>query len=399
MAVILAMGVWLYVINVENPTSTATIREIPVTVVGEDTLAERGLMLTAQSQDRITLKLSCRKKTLMKLSAKNINLELDLSSVTAAGTHTLSCQYSFPNSIGSDSISISNWEDLRVTVTVEKQSTKEVPVRGEFIGTEAEDCLAGTVTTEPAIIKLTGPADTLDGISYALASVGGKEISDTLVESSSVVFMGAEGTPADRKNVTASAETVQVTVPVRKVVSVPLTVDLVDGGGVSKDAIKVDISPKTVTVVAKKEGEPLPESVSLGRIDVSALTADTSYAIPVHLPKEVTAWGKQVRYASVSLHVEKTVSRQILVKNITYENVPEGCEAKPITEGIYVWIRGKDNVVKAFDPSQIHVTVDLSETAFLDKLQRFPAKVSLTDAKELSVLGTHYSIALRVQQQ
>lgn len=398
LAVILAVGVWLYVINVENPTSTATIRDIPVTVVGEDTLAERGLMLTAQSQDRISLKLSCRKKTLMKLSAKNITLELDLSSVTTAGTHTLSCQYTFPNSIGSDSISISNWEDLRVTVTVEKQSTKEIPVRGEFIGTEAEDCLAGMVTTDPATIKLTGPADTLDGISYALASVGGKAISDTLVESSSVVFMGHEGTPADRRNITASAETVEVTVPVRQVVSVPLTVELMDGGGVSKDTVKVDISPKTVTVVAKKEGEPLPESISLGQIDLSAVMADASYAIPVHLPKEVTAWGKQVRYASVSLHLEKEVSRQILVKDITYENVPQGYKTEPMTEGVYVWVRGKSDLVEDLDPSQIHVTVDLSDASVQSKLQRVPAKVSLAETKELSILGTHYSIALRLRR-
>ena len=98
------------------------------------------------------------------------------------------------------------------------------PVRGEFIGTEAENCLAGTVTTNPDTVEVTGPAETLEGISYALASVGGKEISSTLTETTSVVLMGEDGTPADRQNVTVSTETVEVTVPVRQVVSIP------DGG-------------------------------------------------------------------------------------------------------------------------------------------------------------------------
>ena len=65
----------------------------------------------------------------------------------------------------------------------------------------------------------------MEGISYALASVGGKEISSTLTETTSVVLMGEDGTPADRQNVTVSTETVEVTVPVRQVVSIPLTVD------------------------------------------------------------------------------------------------------------------------------------------------------------------------------
>ena len=34
LAIILAVGVWLYVINVENPTSPTTVRDIPITIVG-----------------------------------------------------------------------------------------------------------------------------------------------------------------------------------------------------------------------------------------------------------------------------------------------------------------------------------------------------------------------------
>lgn len=70
LAVVLAVGVWLYVINVENPTGTGTVRDIPVTLEGENVLTERGLMITQQSDESISLKLSGRKKTLMKLTRK-----------------------------------------------------------------------------------------------------------------------------------------------------------------------------------------------------------------------------------------------------------------------------------------------------------------------------------------
>lgn len=401
LAVVLAVGVWLYVINVENPTSTATIRDIPVTIVGEDTLAERDLMITGQSQESVSLKLSGRKKTLMKLSKKNITLKLDVSSITSEGEHTLSCEYTFPNNLGADSVSISDWDDLRITVTVEQQGTKEVPVRGEFIGTEAENCLAGTVTTEPATIQLTGPTETLAGISYALATVGGKEISDTLVESSDVVFMGADGTPASRRNVTASTETVEVTVPVRQVVSLPLTVELTPGGGADETSVTVSISPKNVTVVAGEDKEDLPESISLGTIDLGTVLGETTFSLPIQLPEGVTAWGRQSKQATVHLTFDKVSTRQLLVENITYENIPPGYTVQPVRLGIYVWVRGQKDLVDGLDAGSIQVTVDLSGASLGDELQRFAAQVSLTGEQQegLGILGTHYSTALRLAPQ
>lgn len=400
LAIVLAVGVWLYVVNVENPTGTSTVRDIPVTLTGEADLAEKGLMVTQQSDDSISLKLSGRKKTLMKLNKKNITLVLNVSSITAEGEHTLSCKTDFPNNLSSESVSVSDWDDLRVTVTVEKLVTKEIPVRGEFIGTEAEHCLAGTVTTDPDTLELKGPADTLKKISYASASVGGKEISDNLVETVPVVFMGDDGTPADRKNVTASAETVEVTVPVRRVVSLPLTVDLIDGGGATKEDVKTTITPSTITVAAQEEGETLPASISLGEIDLSDVLGDTSYTIPIRLPSGVTAWGKGSHYATVSLSFGQLATRQLGVTNVTLKNIPQDCDASLVSQTLYVWVRGTPDLVEKITPSQIEVEVDLSGLSPGDELHRLPAKVTLKEKTEgVGVMGSHYSVALRLAEQ
>ena len=399
LAIVLAVGVWMYVINVENPSGTGTVREIPVTVVGEDSLAERGLMVTEQNRDHVSLKLSGRKKTLMKLNRKNITLKLDVSSVTSEGEHTLSCKVDFPDTVG-DNVSISDWEDLHVTVTVEKQATKEIPVRGEFIGTEADNCLAGAVTTDPETLVLKGPAKELEGISYALATVGGKEVRDTIVEQSSVVFMGPDGTPASRKNVTASAESVEVTVPVRQVVSLPLTVEIIEGGGAAREDVEVTISPETITVVAQEGEEALPSAISLGTIELEDVLGDTSYSFPIKLPAGVTAWGEQSRYARVSITFPQLVTRQLAVEQIALQNIPQGYDAALVSKQLYVWVRGRQDLVEALDPNQLQVEVDLSEAGKGDELQRFPAKVTWKggEPEGVKIMGTHYSVALRLKQ-
>lgn len=394
LAVVLAVGVWLYVVNVENPTGTSTIRDIPVTVTGQDTLAEQGLMITGQSDDSLSLKLTGRKKTLMKLTRKNITLKLDVSSITTEGEHTLSCEFRAPTA---ESVTVSDWDDLRVTVTVEKLVTKEVPVRGEFIGTEAENCLAGTVTTNPATIQLKGPAEDLEGISYALASVGGKEISETLVETVSVVFMGPDNTPADRKNVTADQETVEVTVPVRQVVALPLTVELVEGDAPTQKTVEVSIEPKTVTVIAREDEEELPTSISLGQLDLTGVEESATYELPIRLPSGVTAWGGTSGYATVTVTFPQVATRQIEVTDIILNNLPQGCHASLITSKVYVWIRGTASQVEQVDASQLRVEADLSGLSPGDELQRVPVQVTLQEGLEqVAIMGSRYTVALRL---
>lgn len=64
LAIILAVGVWLYVINVENPTSPTTVRDIPSPSWGRRSWTDRGLMVIQLSEDSVDLRISGRKKTL-----------------------------------------------------------------------------------------------------------------------------------------------------------------------------------------------------------------------------------------------------------------------------------------------------------------------------------------------
>ena len=45
----LALGIWLYVVTVIKPESEVTIQGIPIMLEGENTLAERDLVIVASS--------------------------------------------------------------------------------------------------------------------------------------------------------------------------------------------------------------------------------------------------------------------------------------------------------------------------------------------------------------
>lgn len=397
LAVLLAFGLWLYVVNVENPTGSATLRDLPIQVQGQSELAEAGLMVTDLGKDTMNVKITGKKKTLMKLNSDNVFLTTDVSSITEEGEYDLTCKATFPSYINSDNVSASSWSEMLVTVTVEKKATKTIPVRGEFIGTEAEDCLAGTVSTDPNEIEISGPADRLAQIDHAQVQVGGQTVSDTIVQQAPVVFMDEDGIPIqDLEHISFSATEVEITVPVRRVVKIPLTVSFQEGGGADSDDVSYKITPASVTVIADDRAD-LPESISLGQIDLTQVYGDTSYSLPVTIPDGVTAWGAP-SYAVVHLSLGELASRQIATGNISLVNVPEGYVASLVSPRLYVWVRGSEEALNSLTADEIAVEVDLSNVSVRDELQRVPATVTLkgADTKKLGIVGTRYSVALRL---
>lgn len=397
LAVLLAFGLWLYVVNVENPTGSATLRDLPIQVQGQSELAEAGLMVTDLGKDTMNVKITGKKKTLMKLNSDNVFLTTDVSSITEEGEYDLTCKATFPSYINSENVSASSWSEMLVTVTVEKKATKTIPVRGEFIGTEAEDCLAGAVSTDPNEIEISGPEDRLAQIDHAQVQVGGQTVSDTIVQQAPVVFMDADGIPIqDLEHISFSATEVEITVPVRRVVKIPLTVSFQEGGGADSDDVSYKITPASVTVIAD-DGADLPESISLGQIDLTQVYGDTSYSLPVTIPDGVTAWGAP-SYAVVHLSLGELASRQIATGNISLVNVPAGYVASLVSPRLYVWVRGSEEALNGLTADEIAVEVDLSNVSVRDELQRVPATVTLkgADTKKLGIVGTRYSVALRL---
>ena len=401
LAIVVAMVLWLYVINVENPTGTARLGDLPIQLQGEEVLTENGLMVTDLSKDTVTIRLSGKKKTLMKISRKNVTLTLDVSSVTGPGDWTLTSRLNYPANVNTDNVTISHYDDLKVTVTVKPQTTKTIPVRGEFMGSEAEGYRTGRVTVSPDTLTLTGPEDTLGKISYALAQVEEEELSSTLTVQSPFILMTEEGLPADVANVTTDVSAVEVTVPVRKVAQVPLTVDLIDGGGATGDDVTCIITPETVTLVAEQEDEELPAYISLGEIDLSDVFDGASYYLPIKIPADAEGWNAP-EYASVRLTMEGLTSLQVPVETarIDLENIPAGYTPELVSDYLYVWARGPAESLAGLVQEDISVTADLSGCATDGSLQRIPVDIALTgEGQEAAgILGSHYSIALRLQR-
>ena len=76
---LLSIGLWFYVINVENPIKTQDINKVPVKLMNEGVLRDSNLILAPNQQFYVNLKVEGTIQDLRKISKDDFEIAIDLS--------------------------------------------------------------------------------------------------------------------------------------------------------------------------------------------------------------------------------------------------------------------------------------------------------------------------------
>ena len=115
LSLVIAFGLWLYVITVVSPGSEKTYYDIPVIMQSENVLAERGLMITHIDDSTVTLDLAGNRSDLNNLNESNINIFASVSAIDAPGTHKVNYTVAFPGNMPSNAVSTKNGKQIFIT--------------------------------------------------------------------------------------------------------------------------------------------------------------------------------------------------------------------------------------------------------------------------------------------
>lgn len=394
-SVLIAIALWLYVVNVENPTGDKTIRNIPITIQGEDVLESRGLMISNMSARNFNLNITGQRNALLKVSEENVTVTLDVSSITEEGDWALTCKITLPTTVTSGTVTASDNNNYTIDVSIVKQASKTIEIRGEFIGNVAEGFQADEFIISPSTVTITGQEDHVDEVAYGLVSVYQENLSDTFTAEMPFTPMSADGKKLTDLNVKYSTDTVYVTLPIVQVAKIPLTVDIVDGGGATSDNATVVIDPASIVVSGSAEVlEPLKE-ITLGQVSLDEILNEETFTFPIPLTSEITN-ESGITEATVTVTVAGLPSKVLEVDNIEIINVPDGYTASAITKSLQVWVRGPEDVLDSISAYQIRVVADLEDSSVSEGQFRAPVTVYLDGGNGAGIVGVDYSISIQL---
>ena len=400
-SVLLAIVLWTYVGN-ENPDESGPVRNLPVTFTGVELLESRGLMITDGLEQSVTLNVTGKRNAFRLLSSETVSITVDVSSIQQPGQYTQAYQvaYNLPGNTSSSSLVVTERYPLNVTFTVAKMATRNIPVQGSMTGSVAENYQAGEFSFSPSTIKVSGEESVVNRIDFAQVTLNQEDMDATYDGDLPYTFISFTGEALEDIDVTADAALVHTTLPIVKLKEVPLTVNLIPGGGISADDIdrytQYTIVPKSIMVSgAAADLEPLKE-ISLGDIDLSKVLGTNTVSFTIPLAAELTNVSG-VSEAVVQLSITGLTTATLEVDNIECINKPNGYTADPLTTSRQVQIRGTQEAVSAVTASQLRIVADLDNAVAATGTQTIPVKVYLDGRSDVGVVGD-YNIVVSISR-
>lgn len=404
LSVLIAIVFWVYVGD-ENPDESTTVRNLPVTFSGVETLESRGLMITGGMDQNVTLNVTGKRDLIKRLSADTVTITVDVSSIQQPGEYTQAYQISYnQNQLGSLSYSppvVTDRYPLNVSFTVARQAVRSIPVRGNAAGSSvAEGYQFGGFSFAPETIEVRGEESLVNQIEYALVTLSRENMTETFEGDLPYTFMSFLGEPVENDTLEASTSLVRTTLSVLRLKEVELTVNLIPGGGITadnmKDYVKCEITPKSIMVSGEADDlEPL-QKISLGDIDLAKLLRGDTFTYTIPLAAGLTNVSG-VTEATVEISLKGLTTVTLETDDIQCINTPDGYTAYPVTKTCQIQIRGPEEAVNAVTSSQIRVVADLNNAVASTGTQTIRARVYVDGSSDVGAVG-EYNVVVSISR-
>lgn len=405
LSVILSISLWFYVTTLDGNEESKPIRNIPITFVGEDILAERNLMITS-TVPTASVTVKAKPSVLWKLQDDTIRLTVNVSQITEASEYTLAYTAVLPSGVSQSDVQFVSGQSGNVTFTVSRFVSREVEIRGKFTGTAAEGYLAGDEDEfifAPKKITISGQANLVNQVDHVLVSVGGENHRENISGSYPYQLIGVSGEPLTDLDVECSEETIYVTYPIYNTATIMLNVNFVTGGGVSEEDIRYTLSSDHITVAGTKEAVAAVagQSITLATINLGDIEEDTelTYAIPL-ADELINLSGITEITVAIDLPAD-LITKTLPVTEFGFLEVPEGWTAAAITQVLPVEVRGKASLINTLTPESVRVVADLKDIPQTAGQYTVPVKVylnSIGSASDVGIMGTEFKITITLSE-
>lgn len=395
LSVLLAVLIWMYIRDVENPTQEGTYYGVEIQISGERVLEERGLTVASISQKTVNVTVNAPISVHNDLRG-NITATVDVSQCTEPGEYQLTCTPKLPSNIDTTGAYFPDSAQV-VTVVIDNLATETKTLELKLEGSVADGYQAGAPVFDPETVELSGTAEQLAQVSRAVVILEADGLKQSYSGRLPITLLDENDEPITDTNINMSEETAYLTLPVGVMKEVPLTVSFIPGGGATGDGdVEVDIQPKTINVIGTEEAVAGLTEISLGSIDLSTVLDTSVITMPIRLSSALDN-ASGITEAQVTVTIKGLSTRSLDVSNIEITNVPDGYTVEKVTQTRTIVIRGSESALEQVDPGQVWIVADMSKITATGT-NSVPVTVYLNASDEVGVVG-EYKIVVNIKKK
>ena len=389
LSLLIAFGLWMYVITEVSPNSEWTYYDIDVVLEGETLLKERNLIITSISSTSVDLTLSGNRSDLNELNSDNITLKADMTKIYDPGTHKIDYDISYPGNVASNAFTRINQAPDSITLTVERLvKNKEIPVNIIYQGKASDGYVVrrADVLMDQEHILVTGPESVVNQITQAIITIDLTDQKESISQNYRYTLCNDEGEGVDSELITVNTEEVHVDLTIHRKKQVNLEVTVVPGGGATENDVKIQLSTESIQLSGSDIAlEQVGDTINLGTINLADYETSTQLIFQIPAYEGVTNDSAETEVV-VDLLFEGLMTKEIVIEDFVVTGVPEGLEGQVITEKLTIKVRGPYELVNKLTAKDITVTVDFTGEEVGDATIRVSVEFS-EKYESLGVLG------------
>ena len=397
----ISLVLWTYVTQQDNSTIARTFSNVNVEFTGEDELENAGLAIANVDTDEVSVTLRGSRRVMGRLDSSKIAAVIDVGSITRTGEMKWAYYLKYTG-IGTDNnnISVVSRNPETISFSISELKSKTVDVKAEFTGTTAYGYYAKDPVVEPTSINISGSSYVLQNIAGVKAYIYGTDESSDLKETISVdsdqfVVLDVNGDEIDKSSLMFSVDHVDVSVPIGTTKMVPLTLNIEDTAGLTKDDCTVSIDPSQVEVTGDPEVLNALDSISLGSFSLEGLGESYEQNYDITYPDGVTSVDN-VTQAKVKIKVQGMEAREFTVTDITCDNVPDNMIAEPVGN-LTILLRGSPDDLESVSEANLHAVADLANVSHEQGSVTVPVTITC-DIEDIGIVGS-YQMAVSLKNK
>ncbi|MDX9871330.1 MAG: CdaR family protein [Clostridia bacterium] len=373
-ALVLAVLLWFYVTNLQNPVTDKTIN-VPVLYNG---LAE-GLII-GEKTENIDVSIRGSSSVLNPLTGKDIKAAVDLSGAQV-GEAVLPIGLTLPP--GVELLNIKQGKN--VTLQIDAISMKQLAIDVRTENSVAPGYTSYVPEVSPSLVVIRGSQQILDNLAAARATVDLNQATSNLVLNLPVELLDKNGGKVSADTLELNPKTVQVVVPVIQNIptkTVPIKAALVGQPKAQWQVYRVVLEPETVKIAGSYGLLEKIDHVLTQPIDITGLQEDLVTQVGLISPEGVSLLYEPAIKVVVQI-VEAPIT-QMYETAVTTVGQPEGTSVQIKPAGVTVTVQGAREQLSALKNS-LKALVDLTGrppgTYILDVRVEGPENILVTQVE------------------
>lgn len=315
LALLIAFLMWFVVMNYEDGVVTKTISGIPVEMINGDSIIANGNLYNVTDGESVEIIVRGPRSIVENLEANDFVATADLShlSVTNSTTIDVITNSNIPNS-SAKKLTITPVNQY-VTLSIEEESEKSIPVRVITTGDAEEGYAPGSPVPTPNMVTVTGPESVLANIVEARAVVDISGAKEDIVKIVNLGCIDGYGSAVQKDNISLSASTVSVNVPIYQTKTVNINVNtagkLKDGYGIKA----INYEPSSIVIAGTPEDLESIDSIDINDVIVTDADSNIEKNIDLtnYLSNDVFLADESVSDLAVNVEIEAMKELDITV--------------------------------------------------------------------------------------